>query len=152
MVVPGLYGYVSATKWVVDVEVSRFDQFQAYWSTRGWSERGPIKVSSRIEVPASGTSVPAGTVVVAGTAWAQHRGIEAVEVRVDGGDWSPADLGEVPTDDTWRQGVVEWDAALGEHTLEARATTGDGEIQTEVVAPPAPDGATGLHRIAVTAG
>ncbi|NED96199.1 molybdopterin-dependent oxidoreductase [Phytoactinopolyspora alkaliphila] len=151
MVVPGLYGYVSATKWVVDIEVSRFDRFQAYWSTRGWSERGPVKVASRIEVPTSGGDVSAGAVAVAGTAWAQHRGIEAVEVRVDGGAWASADLGEVPTDDTWRQWVFEWNAAPGEHTLDVRATTGDGEIQTEDVAPPAPDGATGLHSITVTA-
>ncbi len=150
MVVPGLYGYVSATKWVVELEVTRFDQFQAYWTTRGWSERGPIKVSSRIEVPASDTTVSAGTVAVAGTAWAQHRGVEAVEVRVDDGDWMPADLGDVPSDDTWRQWVYEWEATSGEHTLDVRATTADGEIQTPDEAPPAPDGASGHHRVTVT--
>jgi DMSO/TMAO reductase YedYZ molybdopterin-dependent catalytic subunit len=99
MVVPGLYGYVSATKWVVDLEVSRFDRFDAYWTTRGWSERGPIKVSSRIDVPRSAATVAAGTVVVAGSAWAQNRGIEQVEVKIDDGDWQVTDLGEAPTDD-----------------------------------------------------
>ncbi|NEE01563.1 molybdopterin-dependent oxidoreductase [Phytoactinopolyspora halotolerans] len=151
MVVPGLYGYVSATKWVVELEVTRFDRFQAYWTTRGWSERGPIKVSSRIDVPDSSATVAAGQVTVAGTAWAQHRGVEAVEVRVDDGDWTLADLGHVPTDDTWRQWVFSWDATPGEHTLQVRATTADGEIQTGDEAPPAPDGATGFHTITVTA-
>ncbi|AYY12163.1 oxidoreductase [Actinobacteria bacterium YIM 96077] len=150
MVVPGLYGYVSATKWVVDLEVSRFDQFDAYWTTRGWAERGPIKVSSRIDVPEDGARVGAGKVAVAGSAWAQQRGIEAVEVRVDAGPWIPARLGGVPNDDTWRQWVYEWDATAGEHELEVRAVTADGETQTGDEAPPAPDGATGWHRIAVT--
>lgn len=150
MVVPGLYGYVSATKWVVDLEVSRFDAFDAYWTTRGWSERGPVKVQSRIDVPSRGTSVAAGQVPVAGVAWAQHRGIEAVEVRVDDGEWQPADLGEVPTADTWRQWVYAWDATPGDHTLWVRATTSDGEVQTGQEAPPVPDGATGWHSVDVT--
>lgn len=150
MVVPGLYGYVSATKWVVDLEVSRFDQVDAYWTSRGWAELGPIKVASRIDVPGRDATVPAGTVAVAGTAWAQHRGIEAVEVRVDEGEWLVAQLGEVPTDDTWRQWVFEWDATPGEHTLEVRATTADGDVQTGDTAPPAPDGATGWHQVSVT--
>jgi hypothetical protein len=150
MVVPGLYGYVSATKWVVDVEVSRFEDFTAYWSSRGWSERGPVKVASRIDVPSGGANVGSGTVPVAGVAWAQHRGIEAVEVRVDGGEWQPAEIAEVPSADTWRQWVWQWDATPGDHSLEARAITSDGEVQTGDVAPPAPDGATGWHRVDVT--
>lgn len=150
MVVPGLYGYVSATKWVVDLEVSRFDAFDAYWTTRGWSERGPVKVQSRIDVPSRGSSVAAGQVPIAGVAWAQHRGIEAVEVRVDDGEWQAADLGEVPTADTWRQWVYMWDATPGDHTLSVRATTSDGEVQTDAEAPPAPDGATGWHSVDVT--
>ncbi|HEU0042128.1 MAG TPA: molybdopterin-dependent oxidoreductase, partial [Jiangellaceae bacterium] len=152
MVVPGLYGYVSATKWVVDLEVSRFDEFDAYWSTRGWSERGPVKVASRIDVPRGGASVSAGTVAVAGVAWAQHRGIEAVEVRVDGEDWARARLADVPSPDTWRQWVWEWDAAPGRHDLEVRAITADGETQTGERSPVAPDGATGWHRITVEVG
>jgi DMSO/TMAO reductase YedYZ molybdopterin-dependent catalytic subunit len=149
MVVPGLYGYVSATKWVVDLEVSRFDLVTAYWTSRGWAERGPVKVSSRIDVPAQGSAVAAGTVPVAGVAWAQHRGIEAVEVRVDGGSWQLADLAEVPSADTWRQWVWQWDATPGRHRLEVRAVTADGETQTGETAPPAPDGATGWHAIDV---
>lgn len=150
MVVPGLYGYVSATKWLVDLEVTRFEDFDAYWTTRGWSELGPIKVQSRIDVPSRGASLPAGKVPVAGVAWAQHRGIDAVEVRVDEGEWQLADLGEVPSADTWRQWVYIWDAGPGDHTLEVRATTSDGEVQTGESAPPAPDGATGWHSISVS--
>jgi DMSO/TMAO reductase YedYZ molybdopterin-dependent catalytic subunit len=150
MVVPGLYGYVSATKWVVDVEVTRFADFKAYWSTRGWSERGPIKTASRIEVPRPDASVTAGRVAVAGVAWAQHRGIRAVEVRVDDGPWRRARLAEVPSTDTWCQWIWEWDAESGDHDLQVRATSADGELQTEQEAPPAPDGATGWHRVTVT--
>ncbi|WP_199702756.1 molybdopterin-dependent oxidoreductase, partial [Jiangella rhizosphaerae] len=150
MIVPGLYGYVSATKWVVELEVTRFDQFNAYWTTRGWAERGPVKVASRIDVPSSRAHVGAGTVAVAGVAWAQHRGIEAVEVRVDEGDWNAARLAAVPSTDTWRQWVWEWDAEPGEHRLQVRATTADGEVQTSEQAPPAPDGASGWHTIDVT--
>jgi DMSO/TMAO reductase YedYZ molybdopterin-dependent catalytic subunit len=149
MVVPGLYGFVSATKWVVDVEVSRFDAFDAYWSTRGWSEQAPIKTSTRIEVPRSSQYTAAGRVAVAGTAWAQHRGIQAVEVRVDRGAWQRARLGAVPSTDTWRQWVWEWDAEQGEHRIQARAIDGDGEVQIEEPAPPAPDGATGWHEVTV---
>ncbi len=149
MIVPGLYGYVSATKWVVDLEVSRFDAFEAYWTTRGWAERGPVKVASRIDVPASGDDVTAGTVAVAGVAWAQHRGIERVEVRVDDGSWQPARLADVPSADTWRQWIYEWDAEPGDHTLQVRAVTADGEVQTSEQAPPAPNGSSGRHGIDV---
>jgi DMSO/TMAO reductase YedYZ molybdopterin-dependent catalytic subunit len=152
MVVPGLYGFVSATKWVVDVEVSRFDAFDAYWSTRGWSEQAPIKTSSRIEVPRGSQYIAAGRVAMAGTAWAQHRGIQAVEVRVDGGPWQRARLGTVPSPDTWRQWVWEWDATPGEHRLQTRAIDGEGELQIEQTAPPAPDGATGWHTVTVEVG
>lgn len=149
MVVPGLYGFVSATKWVVDIEVSRFDAFDAYWSTRGWAEQAPVKTSTRIEVPRASQYVAAGRVAVAGTAWAQHRGISAVEVRVDDGPWQRARLGAVPSLDTWRQWVWEWDAEPGEHRLQARAVDGDGELQIEQTAPPAPDGATGWHEVRI---
>jgi DMSO/TMAO reductase YedYZ molybdopterin-dependent catalytic subunit len=149
MVVPGLYGFVSATKWVVEVEVSRFDEFDAYWSTRGWAERAPIKTSSRIEVPRPSQYIAAGSVPVAGTAWAQHRGIEVVEVRADDGPWQRARLGAVPSTDTWRQWVWEWDAEPGEHRLQTRAIDGEGEVQIEEPAPPAPDGATGWHEVIV---
>ena len=149
MVVPGLYGFVSATKWVVDVEVSRFDAFDAYWSTRGWAEQAPIKTSARIEVPRSSQYIAAGPVPVAGAAWAQHRGIDAVEVRVDDGPWQRARLGAVPSTDTWRQWVWQWHATPGEHRLQARAIDGEGEIQIAEPAPPAPDGATGWHEVTI---
>ena len=152
MVVPGLYGYVSATKWVVDLKVTTFAADVAYWTPRGWSARGPIKTASRIDVPASGDQVKAGRVAVAGVAWAQHRGIRAVEVRVDDGPWQQARLAAEPSIDAWRQWVLEWDAPKGNHTLTVRAVDGTGALQTEQEAPPAPDGASGWHSITVTAG
>ncbi|MFC9918307.1 molybdopterin-dependent oxidoreductase [Agromyces binzhouensis] len=145
MVVPGLYGYVSATKWVTELEVTRFDRDRAYWSDRGWSERGPIKLSSRIDVPRAGQSVEAGTVVVAGVAWLQHTGVSAVEVRIDDGPWQPATLATAISADTWVQWRYEWDAAPGRHTIRVRAISADGEVQTAESAPVAPDGATGHH-------
>lgn len=150
MIVPGLYGYVSATKWVVELEVTRFADFEAYWTTRGWAEKGPVKVASRIDVPNGSAHVDAGTVAVAGVAWAQHRGIQGVEVRVDDGDWNAARLAAVPSTDTWRQWVWDWDAQPGEHRLQVRATTADGEVQTSEEAPPVPDGASGWHTIEVS--
>ena len=150
MVVPGLYGYVSATKWLVDLEVTRFDRAQAYWTRRGWADRAPIRTFSRIDVPRPFARVPAGRVAVGGVAWAQQRGIEAVEVRVDGGPWSPAKLGAVPGVDTWRQWMWAWDATPGLHRLEVRATDATGEPQTATRRPPKPDGATGWHSVTVT--
>ena len=152
MVVPGLYGYVSATKWVVDLEVTRFDRAVAYWTPRGWSAQAPIKTESRIDVPRDGTRVPAGTVAVAGVAWAQHRGIERVEVRVDAGDWQPARLAAEASIDTWRQWVYAWDAPSGRHTLQVRATDKTGTPQTGVRTSPDPNGATGWHTITVDVG
>jgi len=150
MVVPGLYGYVSATKWVTELEVTRFDRDQAYWTSRGWSARGPIKVQSRIDVPGRAGELQAGSVVIAGMAWAQHTGIKQVEVRVDEGQWQQADLSGEVSVDTWRQWRLTWDAEPGSHTLTVRATDRDGRTQTEQEAPPAPDGATGWHTIEVT--
>lgn len=147
MVVPGLYGYVSATKWVVELKVTRFADDLAYWSTRGWTERGPIKLSSRIDTPRGGVS--SGTVAVAGVAWAQHTGVSRVEVRVDDGEWTDAALARAVTADTWLQWSYEWDAMPGEHELTVRATDTDGLVQTADVAPPAPDGSTGLHSVTV---
>ncbi|MFK4728934.1 molybdopterin-dependent oxidoreductase [Agromyces mediolanus] len=144
LVVPGLYGYVSATKWVTELEVTRFDRARAYWTDRGWSERGPVKLSSRIDVPRA--PVSAGAVTVAGVAWYQHVGVERVEVRVDGGAWHRAELASAISADTWVQWRWDWDAASGSHQLEVRAIGTDGSVQTEVQRPPAPDGATGLDR------
>jgi DMSO/TMAO reductase YedYZ molybdopterin-dependent catalytic subunit len=149
MVVPGLYGYVSACKWVTDIKVTTFAGEFAYWAQRGWSQRAPIKTESRIDVPGNGSTVRAGRRPVAGVAWAQHKGIEAVEVRVDGGSWKKATLAAVPGIDTWRQWVWEWDATRGDHVIEARATDATGYTQTRALAPPAPNGATGYPTINV---
>ncbi|MGH3453231.1 MAG: molybdopterin-dependent oxidoreductase, partial [Nocardioidaceae bacterium] len=151
-VVPGLYGFVSATKWVVEWEVTRFDRFSAYWTDRGWSEQAPVKTQSRIDTPRSGADLDAGTVTIGGVAWAQHRGIERVEVRVDDGEWLPARLAADPSIDTWVQWVVEWEAEPGDHVLAVRATDSTGETQTEAEADVVPDGATGWHTIDVSVG
>jgi DMSO/TMAO reductase YedYZ molybdopterin-dependent catalytic subunit len=150
MVVPGLYGYVSATKWITDIKVTTFAGESAYWVQRGWSQRAPIKTESRIDVPASSATVRAGRTPVAGVAWAQHKGIDAVEVRVDGGAWNRAQLAAVPGIDTWRQWVWEWDATPGSHVIQARATDATGYTQTAAVAPPEPNGATGYPTINVS--
>ncbi|MEU7620624.1 sulfite oxidase [Micromonospora rifamycinica] len=150
MVVPGLYGYVSACKWVTELEVTSFADFDAYWVPRGWSAQGPVKTQSRIDTPRSRNRLTAGEVVVAGVAWAQHRGISRVEVRVDGGAWQQATLAPAVSVDTWVQWSWRWPATPGEHTLQVRATDRDGETQTALAAPVAPDGATGWHRVTVT--
>ncbi|WP_349897077.1 molybdopterin-dependent oxidoreductase [Parafrigoribacterium soli] len=151
MVVPGLYGYVSATKWVNRLEVTTFSQHSAYWTERGWSERGPVKLSSRIDVPRDGGGpVKAGTATVAGVAWAQHTGISAVQVRVDDGPWNDAELADAISADTWRQWKWDWPARAGHHVLTVRATDANGTVQTAKVADVVPDGATGLHSVDVT--
>ena len=142
LVVPGLYGYVSATKWVVELEVTRFSRASAYWTDRGWGVRGPIKVESRIDVARAGT--------IAGVAWCQHTGISRVEVQVDDDGWVDADLAAAISIDTWRQWKYDWDATKGQHTIRVRATTADGETQTSDVAGVLPDGATGYHTVDVT--
>ncbi|QPE04319.1 molybdopterin-dependent oxidoreductase [Microbacterium schleiferi] len=148
MVVPGLYGYVSATKWVVDLEVTRFDQAEGYWTPRGWSALGPIKLQSRIDVPRSGVTLPVGETVIAGVAWQQHVGVAGVEVKIDDGPWQQAELATAISDDTWVQWSIPWDATdPGQHTIRCRATNVDGETQTSDQAPPAPNGATGWHTI-----
>ncbi len=143
MVIPGLYGYVSATKWVTDIEITTFAAASAYWAQRGWSQQAPIKTESRIDVPAAGATLRPGSTPVAGVAWAQHKGIAAVEVRVDRGPWHEARLAAVPDIDTWRQWVWEWPATPGTHLLEARATDKTGYTQTAAQAQPTPDGASG---------
>ncbi|MFC5380739.1 molybdopterin-dependent oxidoreductase [Aquipuribacter nitratireducens] len=150
MVVPGLYGYVSATKWVTDLEVTTFADDTAFWTPRGYAERAPVKVGSRIDVPGPFERLDAGTVVVAGVAWAPGRGIGQVEVSVDDGDWQVAELAPVPSSLTWQQWRLEWAAEPGQHRLQVRATTTDGEVQTEDRAPVDPDGATGWHSVVVT--
>lgn len=152
-VVPGLYGFVSATKWVVDWEFTRFDRAKAYWTRRGWGAKAPIKTASRIDVPDAFATVGPGRVRVAGTAWAQHRGIVAVEVRVDDGPWHPATLAEKYSIDTWRQWFWDWEvsaADAGSRSLQVRATDGDGVVQTPERTPPIPGGATGWQTVVIT--
>ena len=143
MVVPGEYGYVSATKWVVEWEFTTWEDAEAYWVPRGWSQQAPMKTMTRIEIPAHDQTVDAGTVAIAGSAWAVHRGVSAVEVRIDGGEWVRAELGGVPSQDTWRKWAVELDVEPGEHAVEARTTDGNGAVETEEVAGVAPNGASG---------
>ncbi len=148
-VIPGLYGYVSATKWVVDMELTTFGAYDAYWVKQGWSQQGPIKTESRIDVPrAGGTSLAAGQVTIAGVAWAQHRGIAAVQVSVDG-VWYDAKLAVQDTIDTWRQWYYGWDATPGAHVLQVRATDQTGYTQTAVAHRTEPNGATGYHTVQV---
>jgi hypothetical protein len=150
MVVPGLYGYVSATKWVTDINVTTFAGNYAYWAQRGWSQQAPIKTESRIDVPNGLNQISAGRTAVAGVAWAQHKGIDAVHVRVDQGPWNQARLGAVPGIDTWRQWVWAWDATPGQHVIEARATDATGYTQTSFDAQPEPNGASGYPMVSVT--
>jgi DMSO/TMAO reductase YedYZ molybdopterin-dependent catalytic subunit len=149
MVVPGLYGYVSACKWITEIELSRFADFDAYWVPRGWSQQAPIKTESRIDTPNNGAKRKAGPVVVAGVAWAQHRGISKVEVQVDGGPWAEATLAATVSSDTWRMWSFRWVATTGGHTLRVRATDGAGQTQTSTPAQPAPDGASGWPSVHV---
>ncbi|MVU81975.1 molybdopterin-dependent oxidoreductase [Nocardia sp. ET3-3] len=152
LVVPGLYGYVSATKWVTELEITRFDRAEAFWTKRGWSAKGPIKTECRIDTPRGGTHAP-GKITIAGVAWAQHRGIKGVEVRIDQGDWQPARLAVAPSIDTWVQWAFDWDATgNGPHTIRARATDGTGETQTDQDQDVVPDGATGYPSLTVRIG
>jgi DMSO/TMAO reductase YedYZ molybdopterin-dependent catalytic subunit len=148
LVVPGLYGYVSATKWVVDMELTRFDRAKAYWTRQGWAPRAPIKTESRIDVPRAGQKVPTGSVVFGGVAWAQNRGVRAVEVRIDEGAWQPAELGASYSNETWRLWSFPWQGkSPGQHSVTVRATDNTGATQTADEADPVPDGATGWHTV-----
>jgi len=148
LVVPGLYGYVSATKWLREIELTRFGRDAGYWIPRGWSVEGPIRTQSRIDVPNG--EVTAGVVAVAGVAWAGERGVTRVEVRVDDGPWREARLGPELATTSWRQWHLPWDATPGRRRLTVRATDGTGSVQTDTVRPPAPSGATGQHSVTVT--
>jgi DMSO/TMAO reductase YedYZ molybdopterin-dependent catalytic subunit len=151
LVVPGLYGYVSATKWIVDMELTRFDRAEAYWTRQGWAARAPIKTESRIDVPKGGQQVPMGPVVFGGVAWAQNRGVRAVEVRIGNGGWQPAELGASYSNATWRLWSFPWQAkSPGKHTISVRATDNSGATQTADRASPVPDGASGWHKVDFT--
>jgi DMSO/TMAO reductase YedYZ molybdopterin-dependent catalytic subunit len=145
LVVAGLYGYVSATKWLSEIELTTWDAFDAYWVPRGWSKEGPIKTQSRIDSPRRGSRLAPGATGFGGVAWAPHRGIQRVEWRVDDGPWAEAVLGASVGDDVWRQWSFVWDAVPGVHAVQVRATDGDGATQIEQRSPVAPDGATGYH-------
>jgi DMSO/TMAO reductase YedYZ molybdopterin-dependent catalytic subunit len=150
LIVPGLYGYVSATKWLTQIELTTLDAFDAYWVPLGWAKEAPILTQSRIDVPRDGARVEAGTVAIAGVAWAPDRGISGVEVQIDEGGWEPAELSAPISDATWVQFVRRWEATGGEHLVRVRAIDGTGEIQTDQTTRPAPDGARGHHTIRVT--
>lgn len=146
MVVPGLYGYVSATKWLSELKVTTFDADEAYWTPRGYSAKAPIKFSSRLDTPRTGEAIPAGRTPIAGVAWAQTVGIDRVEVSIDDGDWQPATLSTPINADTWVQWFVDWDATVGTHYVAVRAVNKNGDVQIEERAPIAPDGSTGWQR------
>ncbi|MHA6622446.1 molybdopterin-dependent oxidoreductase [Pseudonocardia sp. DLS-67] len=143
MVVPGLYGYVSATKWIIDMEATTFDAKPGYWLERSWAQKAPIKTQSRIDTPRGFATVAAGRVTVAGIAWSQPTGISRVEVRMDGSPWREAELSTEVNQDTWRMWRTEFDLAPGSHTVQTRATDRNGTTQTEQRADPIPDGASG---------
>ena len=149
LVVAGIYGYVSATKWLDAIELTDFDSVDGYWIPRGWSKLGPIKTQSRVDVPRDRATIAAGTVPVAGVAWAQSRGIDRVEVQIDDGPWMEADLGDELSINTWRQWLLSWDATPGRHEIRVRATDSTGMVQPMEHQPPRPDGATGYHQITV---
>jgi DMSO/TMAO reductase YedYZ molybdopterin-dependent catalytic subunit len=151
MVVPGLYGYVSATKWITDLELTTFAAYDAYWVQRGWARQAPIKTQSRIDRPRAFAQLTAGRVLLAGTAWAQHTGVERVEVRADDGPWQPAQLATEVNLDTWRMWRAELDLRPGRHVLQCRATDRSGATQPEQRSAPVPDGASGWHSVVVTA-
>ncbi len=152
IVVPGLYGFTSATKWLVDIELTTMGAYDAYWVQRGWGKTAPIKTLTRIDTPRGLVSVAPGKVPIGGVAWAIHRGIKGVEVKIDDGPWQPARLGAVPNADTWVQWVLDWDATPGSHSITARATDATGTVQTEARANPIPDGASGWHSIVALVG
>ena len=149
MIIPGLYGYVSACKWLTSIEATTYDAVDAYWVRRGWASQGPIRIASRIDTPAPQRAYPAGPRAVAGVAWAQTRGISRVEVRVDDGPWTDAELAPGADTDLWRQWVLRHDFAAGRHTVTVRATSADGEVQPEARSDPFPSGATGWHTVEV---
>ncbi|WP_243695082.1 molybdopterin-dependent oxidoreductase [Labedella populi] len=149
MVVPGLYGYVSATKWLTELKVTTFAEDDAYWTPRGYSAEAPIKLSSRIDTPRTGKPITAGPTKVAGMAWAQSVGIDLVEVRIDDGDWQPATMSSPINDDTWVQWYVDWEPDAGSHYLAVRATDKAGNLQIEERAPIAPNGSSGWQRVLV---
>lgn len=149
LIVPGLYGYVSATKWLTEIEVTTFEKFDHYWVPRGYSAEAPVKLQSRIDAPRGLDRIPPGPFVIGGVAWAQTIGIDAVEIQIDGGQWMPVELAGEVNDTTWRQWSLPWEATPGRHSLTVRATDRNGAIQTSERSEPLPNGATGHHTVVV---
>jgi hypothetical protein len=152
LIIPGLYGYVSATKWLRSIELTTREAVDGYWIPLGWAKDAPILTQSRIDFPTSGDAIAVGPITVAGVAWAPDRGITKVDVRIDDGDWQAASIGRPISSATWVQWRLSWTAPAGRHSIEVRATDGTGEAQTAEHSEPAPDGARGHHRILITAG
>jgi DMSO/TMAO reductase YedYZ molybdopterin-dependent catalytic subunit len=152
LIVPGLYGYVSATKWLSSIELTTREAVDGYWVPLGWAKDAPMLTQSRIDVPAGGQALQPGPVDVAGVAWAPDRGVSRVEVRVDDGAWQAARMSRPLSNATWVQWVIPWTATAGQHAIEVRATDGVGEVQTEEHTAPAPSGARGHHRVVVSVG
>jgi DMSO/TMAO reductase YedYZ molybdopterin-dependent catalytic subunit len=152
LIVPGLFGYVSATKWLTEIELTTMEAFDAYWVPLGWAKEAPILTQSRIDVPSPGARVASGSTIVAGVAWAPTRRISRVEVQLDDGPWQPAELSVALSDAAWVQWQAAVDVAPGDHSLRVRATDGTGEVQTAERTPPAPDGARGHHEVRFSAG
>lgn len=149
LVTPGLYGFVGATKWLTRMTVTTYDAQPAYWTDRDWATHGTVKTQARIDTPSPSANIEAGRTVIGGVAWAQGRGIDRVEVRIDEGPWRRATLGTEANVDCWRQWFLPWDATAGRHDITVRATDGDGSVQTTTTANPFPSGASGLHSVAV---
>ena len=152
LIVPGLYGYVSATKWLASIELTTREAVDGYWIPLGWAKDGPILTQSRIDVPQGGAHLAAGRTNLAGVAWAPDRGVNGVEVRIDDGAWQPAQISQAISKATWVQWLLPWTAEAGQHSIEVRSTDGTGIVQTDQLSDPAPDGARGHHRITVTVG
>jgi DMSO/TMAO reductase YedYZ molybdopterin-dependent catalytic subunit len=149
LIVPGIYGYASATKWLSEIELTTYDAFDHYWVPRGYAAQAPIKLQSRIDTPRGLDRIPPGPFVLGGVAWAQTIGIDKVELKIDEGDWEPAELAEEVNDTTWRQWSLPWDAVPGRHSISVRATDRNGLVQTADRVEPLPDGATGHHTVVV---
>ena len=152
LIIPGLYGYVSATKWLSEIQLTGWEEFDGYWIPRNWAKEAPILTQSRIDTPKGDATVQGGTTVpIGGVAWAVDRGVQKVEVAIDGGEWQECEISDPLNDASWVQWVLPWDAPTegGTHELKVRATDGDGEVQTAEITPPAPDGARGHHTIRV---
>lgn len=149
LVIPGLYGFVSATKWLVKLTATTYAKDQSYWTKRKWATDAPIRTSSRIDTPRPLSTIKAGKTAIGGMAWAQHFGVKKVEVRIDGGSWTDAMLAPNVGIDYWRQWYLPWNAKTGQHTLSVRATNGKGELQSTMRAKPFPSGSSGIQSVAV---